>query len=203
MEADELTALPVSEFLDRLASGSPTPGGGSSSALAGALAASLVSMVCHLTLGRPKFAAVEAEVRSLLADSEAVRSRLTVAVAADADAYGAVVAGMRLPRGSDEERVRRHDTLQTATAAAARVPLGVAEDCAAVIGLCQVARPITNPNVASDLTVAAALAAGACEGAAANVEENLANLDDASLVEELSRRLASARSGCAQGASTT
>ncbi|MDP8924785.1 MAG: cyclodeaminase/cyclohydrolase family protein, partial [Chloroflexota bacterium] len=66
-----LYAVPVTEYLDRLASGDPTPGGGSAAALAGALAAALVSMVCNLTTGRDKFADVEEEVVAIRAEAEA------------------------------------------------------------------------------------------------------------------------------------
>lgn len=193
-EAD-LSALSVSEFLDRLASGDPTPGGGSAAALAGALAASLVSMVCNLTLGREKFATAEEAVRGILGRSEDLRSALREGVQADAAAYGALMAAYRLPRGTEAEQARRGETVQAATREAARVPLATAEQCAGVLDLCEEALPITNPNVASDVAVAALLAGTGLEAAAANVEANLASIKDRRYAEDLRGRLAGLRAG--------
>ena len=195
MNEADLTALNVGDFLDRLASGEPTPGGGSAAALAGALAASLVCMVCNLTLGRQQFAEVEPAVRSILERAEAAGERLRAGVQGDAAAYGEVVAARRLPRGTDAEQALRCEAIQAATKEAALAPLAVAEACAVVLQLCEQALAVANPNVTSDITVAALLARAALEGAAANVEVNLASLDDERLVAESRRRLAGARAG--------
>ena len=100
----DLTSLSVKDFLDRLASADPTPGGGSVAALAGALAASLVCMVCNLTLGREKFAEVESDVRLIREHAEELRQRLLAAVSADASAYAAVISAFRLPRETEASR---------------------------------------------------------------------------------------------------
>ena len=188
-----LHAVPVSEYLDRLASGNPTPGGGSAAALAGALSAALVGMVCNLTAGREKFADVEDEVVALRAEAEVVRRRLTDAVQTDADVYGAVMTAYRLPRATPEEQARRTEARQRALHEAARVPIEIAEACAEVIGLCDRAAGKTNPNAASDITVAAFLAGAALEGAVANVQINLPLLEDEAYTDELRARVAAAR----------
>ncbi|MEQ1531686.1 MAG: cyclodeaminase/cyclohydrolase family protein, partial [Methylococcales bacterium] len=83
----EINNKSVQNFLDELASKSATPGGGSAAALMGAQGAALVSMVCNLTIGKPKFAEVEAEMQEVLSKAEALRSQLTSLVHADIDVF--------------------------------------------------------------------------------------------------------------------
>src|SRR5687767_10061393 len=131
-----LAELRVSELLDRLASGDPTPGGGSAAALAGSLAAALGSMVCNLTIGKAEFAEVEGEVRSLLDETEAARAGLTFGVDADADAFGIVAKAYRMPRSTEAERLARLEAIRAASLGAARAPLEVARLNARVLDLC-------------------------------------------------------------------
>jgi methenyltetrahydrofolate cyclohydrolase len=193
-----LTALSLEQFLDRLASGDATPGGGSAASLAGALGAALVSMVCNLTAGRDRFADVEDEVRAILAEAERARARLQAGVQADAVAYGGVIAALRLPRGTESEKQARREAIQAATKEATRAPLEIVEGCLAVVALCERAVRPTNPNAASDLVVAALLAAAALEGAAANVETNLGSIGDDRFSADARRRLTAARDGLRQ-----
>ena len=195
MADDRLAALSVEEFLRRLASGDPTPGGGAASALAGALGASLVSMVCNLTLGRERYADLEADARQIQAEADALRVRLQEGIDEDAAAYGKVIATYRLPRGTDEEKAARSDAIQAATHEAAEVPLGLVEASAQVIDLAERALGKTNPNAASDLAVAALLGVAGLDGAAANVEINLSSLKDEAVKGPLADRLAAARAG--------
>src|SRR6187455_1179233 len=123
MKDGGLAALSVEEYLRRLAGGDPTPGGGSASALAGALGASLVSMVCNLTLGRERYAEFEAEARELQLRADALRERLQTGIDEDAAAYDRVIGTYRLPRVTDEEKAARTEAIQEATHGAALVPL--------------------------------------------------------------------------------
>jgi len=193
--ADGLTTLTVDQFLERLASGDPTPGGGSASALAGALGAALVSMVCNLTVGREKYAAHDAEVREILAESGQLVETLRDGIDQDAAAYDKVMAAFRLPRVSEEEKAARQAAIQTATQAASLVPLALVEASAQVIEQAERAVGKTNANAASDLAVAALLGAAALDGAAANVEINLSGLKDTAVRAEIAGRLAAARTG--------
>jgi formiminotetrahydrofolate cyclodeaminase len=190
-----LTALSVDVFLRRLASGDPTPGGGSASSLGGALGAALVSMVCNLTIGRERYAASEPEARQIQAEAAALLDRLRAGIDRDAAAYDAVIAAYRLPRESDDEKARRAEAIQAATQRAALVPLELAEASVAVVDLAERAIGKTNPNAASDLAVAALFAVAALDGAAANVEINLAALKDERVRAELAERLEAARRG--------
>jgi len=164
-ETVTLANLSFTELTERLASRDPVPGGGSASALAGALGAGLVSMVGALT---PEEAAGElgAAARDLVA-------RLTSLSQADADAYAAVVQARRLPKSTDDERLVRSTALRSAMADAARTPLEIAEAALEVLRLVERMAPIGNPNAASDVGVAGLLAGAAVRGALLNVRINL------------------------------
>jgi methenyltetrahydrofolate cyclohydrolase len=190
-----LAALSVDEFLRRLASGDATPGGGSASALGGALGAALVSMVCNLTVGRERYAATETEVREIRDAATELIIRLRSGIEEDAAAYDRVMEAYRLPRGTDEEKASRSAAIQDATREAALVPLGLAEASADVIELAERALGKTNPNAVSDLAVAALFGLASLDGAAANVEINLGSLRDEAVREELAERLAAAQAG--------
>ena len=186
----------LADFLGELASAEPTPGGGSASALAGALSAALVSMVCRLTLGRAKFAAGEAEMQSALERAELLRQRLTRAVDDDAGAYEAVIAAYRLPRSSEAEKQSRSAAIQAALKEATRVPLDVAGDCAQLLEMARFVAENGNPNAASDAGVAALLAGAGLRGAAHNVRINLPGIKDTAFADaarsEVERLLAEA-----------
>ena len=179
----------VRSFLDDLASESPAPGGGSVAALAGALAGALVAMVGRLTLGRQKYAAVEADMRDLVGRAEKLRRRLTGLVDADTEAYNRVAAAYGLPKGSPEEKNARGEAIQAGLRAAAEVPLEVCRACTEVLALAEHAAENGNTNAASDAKVAALLAAAGFEGAAANVAINLAAMNDAEFRARAERAL--------------
>jgi formiminotetrahydrofolate cyclodeaminase len=189
-ETPPLNDLPIAEFLDRLASGEPTPGGGSAAALAGALAAALNSMVCNLTLGKQEFAAQADEIRRLLDESEASRAGLEFAVEADASAYGKVAAAYKLPRAEDQQRQARGRAIREASRQAAREPLEVGRLAARVLDVCTRLAEIGNPRVLSDVVVAAYLARATLRNATVNVEANLPALADDPFCGEARRELA-------------
>jgi formiminotetrahydrofolate cyclodeaminase len=188
-----LNELTLTQFSEELASGNPTPGGGAAAALSGALGAALLSMVCRFTVGREKFAAVENDVQTILAEADAARARFHQAVEADAEAYAAVGAAYRLPRASDDEKLARSSAIRDASWSAAQPPLAVAEEAASLVELCHRAADITNPMLGSDVTTAIALARAAIDGGAANVEANLSGVSQEHAAE-LRTRLDAARS---------
>ncbi|MEO6463303.1 MAG: cyclodeaminase/cyclohydrolase family protein, partial [Candidatus Eisenbacteria bacterium] len=175
---------PVSEgvtlggFLDEVASATPTPGGGTVAALAGALGAALVSMVAGLTRGKKKYAAVEPEMADAQREAQALRARLVALMRQDAQAFDAVLGAMRLPQATPAEAAARQGAIEAATWTAARVPLETAEACLAVSRWAARMVRSGNVNAASDGLVAAALGRAACEGALCNVEINLQSLPD-------------------------
>lgn len=160
-------------FLGELASSSPTPGGGSTAALSGALAAALVSMVCNLTIGKKKYADIEQEMRRVLKNSESLRLELTQLIEEDASVFNGVMAALRLPKDTEEQKAKRKATLETALVDAATVPLAVMEKCVAVAKLARTAGEKGNTNAVSDAGVAALLARAGAHAARLNVEINL------------------------------
>jgi formiminotetrahydrofolate cyclodeaminase len=178
------------EFLDQLASNSPTPGGGSAAALAGALGAGLVSMVCQFTVGREKYAAVEEDMQRVLARSEGLRAELQAAVEADIEAYGGYGTASAMPRDSDEEKAARSTALQAALQASTEVPLGVAERCAELLELAVEAAEKGNVYLISDAAVGAEMAAAARASAELNVRLNAGGLEDQEFARAATDRLA-------------
>ena len=170
--------LTVGAFIEQLAGDNPAPGGGSASALAGAMGAALVQMVVALTTGRPAAADVEDDLRELGLAASAFQSELLKLVEIDAAAYGSVIAARRLPRESDRERELRRVSIDAALREATRSPLTIAERSDAVLGLAERLTPIGSRNAISDAGVAGLLAAAALRGAALNVRINLPYLTE-------------------------
>jgi formiminotetrahydrofolate cyclodeaminase len=165
-------------FLNSLASGDPTPGGGAAAAAVGAMGAALVSMVCRLTVGRAEFAAGEAQLQDTLTRAEALRAELTGLIDADAAAYTTVMAAYRLPKATDAEKTARREAIQSALKQATLTPLDTARACAGVIELAQVAARLGNPHAVSDAGAAALCAQAGLKAAALNVLINLASIKD-------------------------
>jgi glutamate formiminotransferase/formiminotetrahydrofolate cyclodeaminase len=180
-------------FLDEVASGTPTPGGGTVAALAGALGASLIQMVANLTIGKKKYAASEAEMREAKAEAERLGAALRGLMRRDSQAFERVLASFRLPQATPEETAAREAAILEATWTATKVPLETAETCVEVASWAARAVKAGNPNAASDGATAASLARAACDAALCNVEINLRNLPDGAdknAVEARSRELA-------------
>ncbi len=170
--------LTLAEFEQRLASVKPVPGGGSASAIAGSIAASLLAMVARLSLDRPKYAAYEGTCMRALDTAESARPRLLSLADEDARAYGAFAAARKMPRGTEAEQQARDAASQAAAREASEIPAAVVRECARVIYEVEAISGRSNLNAASDLEVAARLAAAAAHGAAANVMINLPMVGD-------------------------
>ena len=170
---------PVEKFLDDLASSAPTPGGGSAAAIMGGMGAALVSMVCNLTIGKKNYAEVEEEMKTLLAQAESLRGRLTDMVKHDVDAFDGLMAAYGLPKDTDEQKAARSQAIQDSLKAATDAPLACARACAEVIAFSLVAAEKGNRNVVSDAGVAALAAQAALRSAALNVDINVPSIKDA------------------------
>jgi formiminotetrahydrofolate cyclodeaminase len=168
----------IKTFLDGLASSSPTPGGGGAAAISGAMGAALVSMVCNLTIGKKKYAEVEADLKDVLAKSEALRATLTGMIAEDVTAFDAVMAAYGLPKETDEQKAARAAKIQEALKVATDVPLACCRACRAVIDLAAIAADKGNLNVISDAGVAVLSAYAGLRSAALNVWVNAKGLED-------------------------
>lgn len=165
-------------FLDALAAGTPTPGGGGAAAMMGAMGAALVSMVANLTLGKKGYEVHEAEMRHLLAASEDLRRRLTDMVAEDAAAFDSLMAAYKLPKASDEEKSRRSAAIQAGLKAATLAPLGCARAAAEGVRLAAQSVAHGNVNVISDVGVGVLASAAALRSAMLNVQVNVPQIQD-------------------------
>ena len=176
-------------FLDDLAAATPTPGGGSAAAHAGAMGAALVAMVARLTIGTKKYAAVEAQMNEILNQVERLRRELTAAVDEDAQAFEGVLAAFKLPKATPEQEKVRAEAIEKATLQAAQVPLAVAEKSVSVMALAERAVALGNLNAISDGASAAAMAHAALTSAGYNVRTNVNSLADKDAGEPLLSKL--------------
>ena len=179
----EIKDKSIQIFLDELASKSATPGGGSVSALMGAQSAALTSMVCNLTIGKPKYAEVETEMQALLQKSEALREKLTGLIKADIDVFNRLMAAYGLPKETDEEKVARTEAIQSVLKAATEVPLDCARACAEAIELSRCAANKGSLGVISDAGAAVMAGYGGLKTAALNVYINTGSLKDRQFAE--------------------
>ncbi len=189
----------ISAFLEELSSAAPAPGGGSVAALSGAMAASLVLMVCNLTIGKEKYAENEQEIKAILEEALKLREELVNAVDEDIQAYNAVIGCYRLPKGTQEEKSERKERLQAALKRANEVPYQTAEACYRVLELNRRLPQIGNPNAVSDVAVSAHLAEAALQSALYNVDINCNYIKDVTYVHDYQKR----RTALSQQAVTT
>ncbi len=175
--------LSTASFLDELASGKATPGGGSAAAVMGAMGAALVSMVANLTIGKKGYEAVEPQMRQLLAESEALRTRLAAMVAEDVAAFDSLMAGYKLPKDTDEQKAARSLAIQAGLKAATEAPLACARACAEGVRLAERAVEHGNLNVISDVGVGVLASWAALRSAALNVQINAPQIKDRAWVD--------------------
>ena len=172
-----LMGLGVGEFTEVLSSSAPAPGGGSVSALCGALSAGLAAMVARLTRGK-KYAAVEGEMADMVKDADALREKLEKKVDEDTEAFNQVMAAFKLPKKTKAEQAARGAAIQEATKGATRVPFSVMELALEALRFCEPVAEKGNTNSASDAGVGAMLGLAAVRGAAYNVRINLIGIED-------------------------
>ena len=175
----------VWKYVSDAASDSPTPGGGSVSALAGALAAAMSEMAANFTTGKEKYADVEEEVSRALSELKRARQKLLALMEADIEAYRDVDEAMKMPQETEEQEQERSETLEEALQEAAKVPLNIMRQCRKSAALTEQLSRIANPNLITDVGVAAELCGAACRAARLNVEVNLKYMKEEEVREEL------------------
>jgi formiminotetrahydrofolate cyclodeaminase len=185
----------IDKFLDELASSNATPGGGSAAAIVGAMGAALVAMVCHLTIGKKKYAEVEEEMRAVLAEAEALRHRLTGMIEDDVRAFDAVMGAYGMPKETDADKEKRSAAIQEALKLATDVPLRCCHAAREVIDLGAKASAKGNLGVISDAGVAVLAAYAALRSAALNVYTNAKMITDKSFADAKLRELETLLSG--------
>ncbi|GAI61927.1 unnamed protein product, partial [marine sediment metagenome] len=143
----------VSNFLNELASNSPTPGGGSVAALAGALGVALISMVGNLTVGKKKYEDVEEDIKKIISSSEKLRYELSQLIEEDVKVFNNFMATYKMPKETEDEKKIRTEKMQEALIKAAKVPLRVAYKCLDILSLSKEVAEKGNINVVSDAGV--------------------------------------------------
>lgn len=174
--------MTLEEFLNDLASASPEPGGGSAAALSGALGASLVAMVCRLTIGRKNYEDVSAGCEKMVGRADELRAELLRQINEDAEAYGKVMAAYQLPKETEQEKAARTGAIQTALKGAVEVPLKVAQECDEILKMSEFVATKGNKNAASDGGAGALMASAGLRAALLNVEINLGLIQDEQFV---------------------
>jgi len=177
----------VEPFVEQLAAPTAAPGGGSASAAAGAMAAALGGMVAAMSRGKKAYAQYERELSEAIRRLAEIREELKASIDVDAASFNEVMAAFKKAKDSPEAQSEVEAALKNATT----IPLTVAERAREVRTILESLKPITNPKMASDITVGVALANAAVEGAIANVEINLGDLKDQTFVADVQKRVAS------------
>ena len=168
----------IKSFIEALASNSPAPGGGSASALCGALSAALSSMVANLTVGKEKFAAQERQMQELISETKKFSEEFVKLMQEDIDAYSFYMCAVRMPKGDDLEKRARKAAMQDALKLSTQVPIKMLEAALQVLELAKIAALFGNPNAISDAGASAIFAQAAAKTASYNVYMNLPHIDD-------------------------
>ncbi|OHB90238.1 MAG: methenyltetrahydrofolate cyclohydrolase [Planctomycetes bacterium RIFCSPHIGHO2_02_FULL_40_12] len=184
-----LAELTIKEFLEKIASNSPAPGGGSVAALSAALAASLTEMVAKLTIGKKGYEAVEDEMKAVARDAVKLKHKLVQAIDKDSDAYKDVITAIKLPGSTEAEKRNREKAIQNGLKQATLIPMAIAEDAARVMELAGRAIAKGNKNTIPDGAVGVMMAKTAILSALYNAKINLSSIKDNTFIEKISRQI--------------
>ncbi len=199
---DALRDKPVNpldgDFLDSLAAGTPTPGGGSASAYSAAMGAGLICMVSRLTIGKKKYAEVEPLMWKILDQAEPLQQELREFVEKDAQAFESLLEATRMPREKPEDLLRRTEAISGATLHAAEIPLEVCRKTIRVMELALQAVQFGNLNAISDAASGFAMAQAALRGAGWNVQINLVSMTNSAAAQAMLSELQSIKSSAAR-----
>lgn len=184
----DLREMTVAELAAVTASDAPAPGGGSISALAGALSAALAGMVATLSQG-PKFEEVREEMSAIAEKAAAIRVQLLQDMQEDTAAFSLYMDALSMPKHTEEEKAVRREAMQNGLKAAALTPLKVAETIVGVFPMVEAVISRGNANAVTDALVASMMARSGILGALFNVKVNLASIKDEAFVSEIGNRL--------------
>lgn len=184
-----LRDLGLVEFIDKTASNDPVPGGGSIAALSGAISSALAVMVANLTIGKKKYVEVEADMVKVKELAETYKNEFVNLIDEDAKAFDLVMAGFKLPKETDEEKLARKNAIQDGLKEAARVPYMVAEKAFEIMELSEKVVVMGNSNAVTDGMVSAMMARTAVLSAILNVKINLSSIKDESFVTEYANKI--------------
>jgi glutamate formiminotransferase/formiminotetrahydrofolate cyclodeaminase len=185
----KLAELTTADFIKELSAKSPTPGGGSVAAFAGALSAALCAMVSRLTVNKEKYRDAWESMERTTAEADGLAQQLLVLMEQDSLAYNDVVAALKLPRETEQQQTARSEAVQRASRKAASVPLQTLRAVASLVDVTRTVVEMGNPNCITDAGAAAHLARAAAHAAAYNVQVNLGGIDDKDFVTECGREV--------------
>lgn len=180
-----LIEMKLEEFLDELASSSPAPGGGSVSALLGALSSALTSMVCRLTEGKKGYENVTEDIRKVLEESEAIRKRTTELIDEDTSVFNQVMSAYKIPKDNPDRLIKIQDAMKKAT----EVPLKTMRECYRAMELAKIIAEKGNVNSVSDAGVASITANAGIQGASLNVMININFIKDDDFVSKITEEV--------------
>lgn len=179
--------LTIRAFLDKVASGEPVPGGGSVSALCGAISGALSAMVARLTVGKTNSQAQDARMEEIIESVTHIRTKLEQAIDEDSEAYDAVMKAYRMAKDTDEDKRARQNKIQESLKEAARVPLLVANLGVRLLDTAEELVREGNRNAVTDAAVAAIMGRSCVLGALLNVRINLLSIKDATFRDAAKR----------------
>jgi len=179
----------VEPFVEQLAAPTAAPGGGSASAATAAMAAALGCMVAGMSRGKKAYVQYEAQLSNTIARLSELREAFKAAIDADAASFNEVMAAFKKVKDHPEAQAKVDAALKGAT----EIPLKVAEQARETRDILESLRPVTNPKMASDITVGIGLAKAAADGALANVEINLGDISDTKFVSQVQERVEKVR----------
>jgi formiminotetrahydrofolate cyclodeaminase len=184
-----LAELTIKEFLEKTASGSPVPGGGSVAALSASLAASLTEMVAKLTIGKEGYETVADEMKAVAQEASKLRLKLVQDIDNDSDAYNDLMSAIKLPRDTEAEKHQREDAIQSGLKKVTLIPMSVAEDAARVMELAGKVVASGNKNAITDGAVGVMMAKTAILSALYNVKINLRTIKDKAFIDRTSKKV--------------
>jgi methenyltetrahydrofolate cyclohydrolase len=183
----------IREFSDLLASNEPAPGGGSTAALSGLLAASLTMMVANLSFGKKFFEELDKEIKSSFRKDfekmEQLKGMLGDLVDKDTEAFNLFMKATKMPKETEEEKTVRSEAIKKASLCALEIPLEAAKTCLSILQNQAVIARYGNKNAISDIGVGALLACAGLEGAVLNVRINLPGISDEAMKSDAEKRV--------------
>jgi formiminotetrahydrofolate cyclodeaminase len=181
--------LNLEEFVEALGSKAPTPGGGGASAMAGALGVALGGMVASLTIGKPKYAHVEEDMKVLADKIDRVQRELLELINKDAEAFEPLSRAYGLPQNTEKEKAEKEVIMEVALRKAAEVPLIILEKCCEAVDLLEEAAEKGSRLVISDAGTGAIFCKAAMQGAVLNVLINTSMMKDETLAAAIETKL--------------
>ncbi|MEG1931993.1 MAG: cyclodeaminase/cyclohydrolase family protein [Pygmaiobacter sp.] len=181
--------MTLEAFAQMTASNEPVPGGGSISALAGALAAALAEMVAGLTIGKKKYLEVEDEMKAVVAPMRRIQEQLLLDIKRDSESFDLYMQALTLPKDTEEEKAARTAAMQAGLKAAVAVPLSVAKASFEILPVAELMTQKGNKTAVTDALVATMMARTAVLGALFNVKINLQSIKDEAFVAETAKEV--------------